>query len=180
MTKINLRKKILKLRKSKYNENFSINLSNIYKIFKKHKINKPSIGGYIDVNYEMNCTKVLKKLERKKFNISLPIIKKNRQMNFSRWSFNAPLVINSFGIPEPKNNKTIFPDVLLVPLVAFDKDKYRIGYGGGYYDRYIEKVKKKKKLITIGFAFSFQKINKVPKNKHDKKLDYIITEKALI
>ena len=180
MTKINLRKKILKLRKSKYNENFSINLSNIYKIFKKHKINKPSIGGYINVNYEINCIEILKKLEKKKFLISIPIIKKNRQMNFFRWSFNEPLKVNSIGIPEPKNKKFILPDVLLVPLVAFDKNKYRIGYGGGYYDRYIEKAKKKKKLITIGFAFSFQKIKKVPKNKYDKKLDYIITEKSLI
>ena len=101
-------------------------------------------------------------------------------MNFSSWSFNYPLKVNSFGIPEPKKNKFILPDVLLVPLVAFDKNKYRIGYGGGYYDRYIEKVQKKKKLITIGFAFSFQEIKKVPKNKYDKKLDYIITEKALI
>ena len=72
------------------------------------------------------------------------------------------------------------PNVLLVPLVAFDKHKYRIGYGGGYYDRYIEKVKKNKKLLTIGFAFSFQQIKRVPKNKFDKKLDYIITEKKLI
>ena len=180
MTKINLRKKILKLRKSRFNEKFSINLSNIYKIFKKHKINNPSIGGYINVNYEINCIEILKKLEKKKFIISIPIIKKNRQMNFSRWSFNNPLKVNSFGIPEPRNNKFILPDVLLVPLVAFDKNKYRIGYGGGYYDRYIEKVQKKKKLITIGFAFSFQEIKKVPKNKYDKKLDYIITEKALI
>ncbi len=76
MTKIILRKKILKLRKSRYNEKFSINLSNLYKIFKKHKINKASIGGYINVNYEINCIKILKKLEKKNFLISIPIIKK--------------------------------------------------------------------------------------------------------
>ena len=180
MSKINLRKKILKLRKLKYNERIEINLLFLYKILKKHKINKPSIGGYINVNYEMNCIDVLKKLERKKIQISLPVIKKNNQMEFSKWSFDSPLILNSFGIPEPKNNKFTLPNVLLVPLVAFDKHKYRIGYGGGYYDRYIEKVKKNKKLITIGFAFSFQQIKRVPKNKFDKKLDYIITEKKLI
>ncbi len=180
MTKKILRQKILRLRKLKYDKNFSIKISKIYKILKKHKYNNPSIGGYIEVNYEIKCIEVLKELEKKKFKISLPKIKKNSQMEFSRWSFKYPLVLNSFGIPEPKENNFILPDILLVPIVAFDKDKYRIGYGGGYYDRYIEKVKKKKKILTIGFAFSFQQINKVPTNLYDKKLDYIITEKKII
>ena len=176
-----LRKKILKIRKLKYNNKLIINLSNIFRILKKHKMKKPSFGGYIDVNYEINCVEILKKLERKNFKISLPIIKNKNQMNFAKWSFKNPLVLNSIGIPEPKNNNFILPNVLLVPLVAFDKNRYRIGYGGGYYDRYIEKIKKKKKkILTIGFAFSFQEINKVPINKYDMQLDYIITEKQII
>ena len=64
-------------------------------------------------------------------------------------------------------------------MVAFDKNKYRLGYGGGYYDRYIQKAKKLKKILTIGLAFSFQKIKKIPVNKYDKKLDYIFTEKYI-
>ena len=64
-----------------------------------------------------------------------------------------------------------------MPLLAYDKDCNRVGYGGGFYDRYIKKIKKKKKIITIGLAFSFQKIRQVPTNRYDMKLDYIATDK---
>mgnify|MGYP001351085631 CR=1 FL=1 len=74
-------------------------------------------------------------------------------------------------------NKISYPDILLVPLVAFDSELNRIGYGGGFYDRYIKKIKKIKKIITIGLAFSFQRVNKIQTNKFDIKLDFIITEK---
>ena len=67
----------------------------------------------------------------------------------------------------------------MVPVVSFDNNKYRLGYGGGYYDRYIQKVQNYKKILTIGLAFSFQKIKKIPLNKYDKKLDYIFTEKYI-
>ena len=98
-------------------------------------------------------------------------------MNFFQWSTNDPLVINKFGIPEPISKKVKFPDVLLVPLVAFDKNFNRIGYGGGFYDRYIEKIRKQKKVLTIGFAYSFQKVKKIQTNNYDIKLDFIITNK---
>ena len=67
-------------------------------------------------------------------------------MDFFRWSTNDPLLINKYGIPEPTSNKIVYPNILLVPLVAFDQDLNRIGYGGGFYDRYIDKIKKNKKL----------------------------------
>ena len=101
-------------------------------------------------------------------------------MDFFKWSFNDPLVINKYGIPEPIPNKKIYPDILLVPLVAFDNELNRIGYGGGFYDRYIKKIKRIKKIITIGLAFSFQRVNKIQTNKFDIKLDFIITEKKKI
>ena len=100
-------------------------------------------------------------------------------MDFFKWSFSNPLIINKYGIPEPVSNKIRYPDILLVPLVAFDKDLNRIGYGGGFYDRYIKKIKKKK-IITIGLAFSFQKVKKIQTNKFDIKLDFIVTEKKRI
>ena len=81
------------------------------------------------------------------------------------------------GIPEPYQKKKTFPDILLVPLVAFDKYNYRLGYGGGYYDRYIKKISNIKKILTIGLAFSFQKIDKIPINDYDEKLDFILSER---
>ena len=101
-------------------------------------------------------------------------------MDFFRWSTNDPLSINKYGIPEPTSNKKVFPDILLVPLVAFDSDLNRIGYGGGFYDRYIHKIKKNQKIISIGLAYSFQKVKKVPINKYDFKLDYIVTNKGIV
>ena len=98
-------------------------------------------------------------------------------MSFYQWSTNDPLAINKFGIPEPISKIVKYPDVLLVPLVAFDKNFNRIGYGGGYYDRYIKKVRKRKKVLTIGFAYSFQKVKKIPTNNYDIGLDFIITNK---
>ena len=101
-------------------------------------------------------------------------------MDFYEWSFKDSLKVNSRGIPEPYTVKKVYPDVLIVPLVGFDKNKYRLGYGGGYYDRYIAKALKIKNVLTIGFAFSFQKLKYIPKNKYDQKLDYILTEKETI
>ena len=75
------------------------------------------------------------------------------------------------------SNKIKYPDVILVPLVAFDKNFNRIGYGGGYYDRYIKRVKKNKKIITIGLAYSFQKVKEISTNEHDVRLDFVITDK---
>ena len=74
-------------------------------------------------------------------------------MNFYKWSFNDPLKINKYGIPEPHIKRLVYPDILLIPLVAFDKKLNRLGYGGGYYDRLIEKLSKKKKYKCCSIRF---------------------------
>ena len=106
--------------------------------------------------------------------------KKKNDMDFYLWSYKNLLNVNKYGIPEPERSQIIYPDIILIPLVAFDKRFYRIGYGGGYYDRYIEKLSKKKKFIKIGIAHSCQKIKRVPNSKYDKKLDILITEKYIL
>ena len=98
-------------------------------------------------------------------------------MNFFQWSTKDPLTINKYGIPEPISKKIVYPNILLVPVVAFDKYFNRIGYGGGFYDRYIKKIKKNNKVTTIGLAYSYQKVREIQTNEHDIKLDFIITEK---
>ena len=180
MLKSKLRNKILKIREKNNKENIQIDFSQIIKILKKKKITKMIIGGYYPVNFEVDDLALLKKLEKNKFNISLPIIKKNFQMDFYKWSFSDPLKINKYGIPEPETQNIVYPDVLLVPLVAFDKNLNRLGYGGGYYDRLITKLSKKKKIIKIGLALSIQEIEKVPINIYDQKLDCVVTNKNII
>ena len=180
MLKSKLRKKILKIREKTNKKNKQINFNQIVKILKKEKMIKKVVGGYYPVNFEVDDLELLKKFKKNKFNISLPVIKKNFQMDFYSWSFSEPLKINKYGIPEPENKNIVYPDVLLIPLVAFDKNLNRLGYGGGYYDRLIEKFSKKKKTIKIGLAFSVQEIDKVPINVYDQKLDYIVTNKYIV
>jgi 5-formyltetrahydrofolate cyclo-ligase len=178
--KSKLRKKILKIREKNNKKNIQIDFNKIIKILKKEKMTKKIIGGYYPVNFEVDDLGLLKKFEKNRFNISLPVIKKNFQMNFYRWSFSELLKVNKYGIPEPETKNIVYPDILLIPLVAFDKNFNRLGYGGGYYDRLIEKLSKKKKIVKIGLALSVQKIDKVPINIYDQKLDYILTNKYII
>ena len=180
MNKHKLRSKILKIRKKNSNKNLEINLSKFFSFLKRNKLKSKNVGGYFTSNFEIDDLKILEMMEKKNFNVSLPVIKENNQMNFLQWSINNPLKINKFGIPEPISSNIIDPDILLVPLVSFDSELNRLGYGGGFYDRYIEKIEKVKKVIKIGLAFSYQKIKKVPINKFDKKLDFIITEKEIL
>jgi len=178
--KSKLRKKILKIREKINKKNIQINLNHIIKILKKEKISKKVVGGYYPINFEVDDLELLKKLEKNKFNISLPVIKKNFQMDFYKWSFSDLLKINNYGIPEPETLNIVYPDVILVPLVAFDKNLNRLGYGGGYYDRLIKRISKRKKIIKIGLALSAQEVDKVPINMYDQKLDYIVTNKYVM
>ena len=177
MNKSQIRKKILKIRKQKKIKKFTFNFDLILNILQKNKVSGKIIGGYYPYNYEIDILQILEKFEKKKFKITLPKIKKNSQMDFFQWSINDPLAINKFGIPEPISERIKYPDVLLVPLLAFDKNFNRIGYGGGFYDRYITKIRKRKKVLTIGFAYSFQKVKKIPTDNYDIKLDFIIINK---
>ena len=146
MLKSKLRKKILKVREKYNKKNIKIDFNQLIKILKIEKVNKRIVGGYYPVNFEIDDLVLLKKFEKNRFNISLPVIKKNFQMDYHKWSFSDPLKVNKYGIPEPKIKNKVYPDILLIPLVAFDKNLNRLGYGGGYYDRLIERLSKKKKL----------------------------------
>ena len=88
-------------------------------------------------------------------------------MEFYKWYKNDPLFINKYGIPEPETTKRVYPDILFVPLVAFDKELNRLGYGGGFYDRYIQKISKIKKVVKVGLAYSIQKLKNIPVNKQE-------------
>ena len=177
MKKSEIRKKFINLRKKKYSKNRQINFQSIIKILRKNKNVKKIIGGYYSYNHEFDLMPILEKFEKLKYIISLPKIDKNSSMNFFKWSAHDPLSINRYGIPEPISSKVIYPDIILVPLVAYDKNCNRVGYGGGFYDRYIKKIRKIKKVLTIGIAFSYQRIEKIPIEKNDVRLDFIVTEK---
>ena len=178
MLKNQIRKRILKLRKIKNYNNIQPDFNKIFNIIKKLKTKRKIIGSYHPVNFEVDTKMLMKKFKQKGFVISLPVIKNNFDMEFYTWNLNDPLYLNKYGIPEPKKEKKVIPNILLIPLVAFDKELNRLGYGGGYYDRLLKKMKDIN-IIKIGLALSCQEVNKLPTNRFDKKLDYIVTERNL-
>ena len=180
MNKSSIRKRLIKLRKKNYSKNFFISPIKFFKLLEKKKIRSKIIGGYYPFNFELEILNILGELEKKNYVFSLPKISKNNEMNFFKWSKSEPLKVNKYGIPEPISNKKIYPNILLIPLVGFDNHFNRLGYGGGYYDRYLAKSQTNKELFKIGVGFSFQKVKKIPKDKYDQKLDCIITEKTVI
>ncbi len=181
MLKSKIRKKILKVRENNNKEKIHIKFNKIYSLLKKKtNLRKKIIGGYYPVNYEIDDLEILRKFLKKKIKISLPVIKKNFRMDFIRCSLDGVFAINKYGIPEPDDGRVVYPDILLVPLVAFDKKLNRLGYGAGFYDRLIKSLKKRKNIITVGLAFDFQEVYLIPTSRHDQKLDYIVTNKKIL
>ena len=177
-----LRKKFFIHRKKKYFDIEPSFFNPISKIIKKKFRNrKVNLSSYIPSSYEVNVSKLFETNLVKYFKIFLPVVSGNRNMNFFEWKKNDILRINKYGILEPfQLAKKIIPDVMLVPLLAYDNKNYRLGYGGGFYDKFLNKyLKTNNKILTIGVAFSFQKYNKLPINRDDVKLDFILTEKGI-
>lgn len=177
-----LRKKFYLLRKKKYfeiDENFFLPLIKFLKLKFKKKTFKLAL--YYPSNFELNVLKILENPYIFNKHALLPIIEENYNMNFFSWEKNEVLLINKYGILEPIKSRAKVPEVILVPILVFDKFKFRIGYGKGFYDRYLTKfIKKYKKILTVGVAFSFQRYHKLPISKNDVKLDFILTDKGLI
>ena len=176
-----VRKKYYLLRKKRYytvSKYFFNPLINFIK--SKFKKKKFKLALYYPSSFEINVLKLLEFNYISNQKLLLPIIEKNNLMNFFPWKKNEVLQVNKFGMLEPIKSKLNVPEVMLVPLLVFDSYKYRLGYGKGFYDRYLNKyLKKFKNILTIGVAFSFQKHHKLPINNNDVKLNYILTEKGI-
>jgi len=176
-----LRKKYFKLRKTNYHDidkNFFLPFLKLIRLRLKKKFFK--IALYYPSNFELNVLKLLEFNSILSQDILLPVTDKKNSMNFVSWKRDEALFVNKFGILEPSKTKEKIPDVMLIPIMAFDKNKYRLGYGKGYYDRYLSKYFKQfKNILTVGVAFSFQRHHKLPINKNDVRLNFIITEKGI-
>ena len=176
-----LRKKYLYLRKKKYyevNSDFFLPFINLIKSNCKKKNLKFAL--YYPSNFEVNILKLLESNYMKNKKTLIPITEENNLMNFFPWKKNEVLSVNKFGLLEPIKSHAEIPDVMLVPVLAFDSEKFRLGYGKGFYDRYLNKyLKKFKNILTVGVAFSFQKYHKLPTDNNDVQLNYILTEKGI-
>lgn len=134
------------------------------------------IAGYVPFGSEFDCLPILDKLKSNNRIAALPKIQKDRSLIFCEWSDEDQLESNQYGIYEPSAGQACTPDVILVPLLAFDQKGNRLGYGGGYYDRTLEKLRAQKEIVAVGIAYGEQAcLFSLPTEDHDQKLDWVIT-----
>lgn len=112
--------------------------------------------------------------------VGVPVILgKGQPLRFREWSPGCAMIVGEFGASIPAEGAWIEPEVLIVPLVAFDRRGYRLGYGGGFYDRTLEGLRARRPTIAIGFAYAAQELPDVPIEPTDQPLDMIVTEEGL-
>ncbi len=138
------------------------------------------VAGYWPFPGELDPRPLMDALHEQGHALCLPVvINRHAALEFRAWVPGEPLIEAVFGTQVPQIERpTLVPEVLLVPLLAFDQDGYRLGYGGGYYDRTLAALAQDQP-ISIGLAFASQEINHVPHEAHDRRLEWVITEQAM-
>jgi 5-formyltetrahydrofolate cyclo-ligase len=136
------------------------------------------ISGYSPIRNEIDPMPLMLKLAAQGARLALPVINaRGKSLTFRAWSPTDRLMMGPLGIPEPSPAAAeLVPDVMLVPLAAFDRLGHRIGYGAGHYDYTFAHLRKSKAITGIGVAFAVQEIEAVPALSHDVALDYVLTE----
>jgi 5-formyltetrahydrofolate cyclo-ligase len=136
------------------------------------------VSGYAPIRRELDPTPLMLRLAADGARLALPVIlARGHSLSFRAWSPGDRLTLGVLGIPEPQPAAAeLVPDIMLVPLAAFDRAGHRIGYGGGYYDYTFSHLRKAKHVIGAGLAFAVQETGLVPALPHDEVLDYVLTE----
>jgi 5-formyltetrahydrofolate cyclo-ligase len=140
------------------------------------------VSGYSPLKSEISPVPLMKRLAEAGAKLALPVVvKRGLPLTMRAWAFGEALGSGQWGIREPKAEAPeVFPDFLIVPLAAFDRAGYRLGYGAGYYDMTIARLRAMKPIVAIGIAFAAQEIPKMPHDSYDEKLDFILTENEVI
>ena len=139
------------------------------------------VSGYSPIRSEIDPVPLMRKLASQGARLALPaVMARGKSLAFRAWSPEDRLMLGALGIPEPSPAAAeVIPDIMLVPLAAFDRQGHRIGYGAGHYDFTLAHLRKAKVITAIGTAFSVQEIKAVPALLHDVALDYVLTEKKV-
>lgn len=138
------------------------------------------IGAYFPVRSEFDCLPLVRRLVGEGWRVALPVVKQNSPLEYHEWTFGEPMENGPFGIPQPVNGVLLSPSIVLVPLLAFDRQCFRLGYGGGHYDRTLEVLRSQHKVVAIGLAFDSQEVAEVPVCSYDQQLDWILTPSGAI
>ena len=140
------------------------------------------VSGFMPLKSEINPLPLMKVLAGAGAKLALPAIAgRGKPLIMRAYAFGDEFARGQWGIREPKPEQPeVFPDVLLVPLACFDRAGQRIGYGAGYYDMTIHRLRTMKKVVAVGVAFALQEIARVPATDRDERLDLVLTETGTI
>ena len=182
--KKNLRKILTEKRNLiKKNTNLDFNIDAFNQLTEQIKFNAVDcIGSFMSIRSEISTKQLNTTILEMKKKLAFPTIEKNLEtLTFKTTNSHKSFKMGKFNIPEPTNNNNeIIPQLFFVPCLGFDLEGFRIGYGGGFYDKTFAKLKQLNLVFyTVGFAYDDQKQNKLPVEKFDYKLDFVLTEKQL-
>jgi 5-formyltetrahydrofolate cyclo-ligase len=140
------------------------------------------VSGFMPLKSEINPLPLMQKLAEAGARLALPAIAgRGKPLLMRAWEFGAPLDRGQWGIREPKTDAPeVEPDILLLPLLAFDRAGFRLGYGAGYYDMTIHRLRGLKPVTAVGIAFAAQEVAKIPTTPRDERLDLVLTEREVI
>jgi 5-formyltetrahydrofolate cyclo-ligase len=140
------------------------------------------VAGFMPLKSEINPLPLMKALVAAGARLALPkIAGRGKPLIMRAWPWGAPLDAGQWDIREPKADAAeVDPDILLVPLLAFDRNGHRIGYGAGYYDMTIARLRSLKAVTAVGIAFAAQEVSAVPATERDARLDLVLTEREAI
>ncbi|MGP8232661.1 MAG: 5-formyltetrahydrofolate cyclo-ligase [Methylovirgula sp.] len=130
---------------------------------------------------EVATLPLLEKLAARGVATALPVMAGFRKpLEFRLWAPGGPLTEAKWGIMEPVPAPEVFPDLLFVPVAGFDRAGNRLGYGAGFYDRTLARLRRKQEIVTVGIAYAVQEFAEIPAEAYDEKLDYILTDREWI
>jgi 5-formyltetrahydrofolate cyclo-ligase len=139
------------------------------------------LSGYYPIRSEIDPLPLLRDLHDRTMKIALPVIRPGPSLLFRHWAPGDVLFPRKYGLLEPgEANAQIDPNILLVPLLAFDRQGHRLGYGGGYYDAGLRALRKKGPILAVGVAYDEQEMNGIPREPQDEFLDFVLTPSGLI
>jgi 5-formyltetrahydrofolate cyclo-ligase len=140
------------------------------------------VSGFMPLKSEINPLPLMQKLAERGARLALPrIAGRGSPLSMRAWEFGGPLDRGQWGIREPKADAPeVDPDILLVPLLAFDRAGYRLGYGAGYYDMTLKRLRGLKTVTAVGIAFAAQEVPEIPRTPRDERLDLVLTEREMI
>ena len=179
LTKYQLRH-IARSRRDKCLRNFE-NLANdrlIHLIRKQASLT--TVAGYMPIKSEICPLESMYQCYQDRLQVCVPVVTgKGQPLQFHKWTPYSKMIEGTYGARIPETDCILVPDLIITPMLAYDRRGYRLGYGGGYYDRTLLQLAQKMTILTIGFAFYSQEYDKLPTDAHDQKLNAVVTDQHI-